>query len=332
MAFSSPIYISSSDEEDNTKIDATTTIKQQEQHDSRAKRRHVLKQPLSFANLAADQEASAVSPGKSRRKSVSGLGSVEDHGGSSMRSISLPQLIVNGIINQSFKPRIVTNYVAAVGYAEITQHQPQLDQPVPPSTTNSHPLKRKSTNEVEIVSKCSKIIDPATSPSRASAGVAVTSSPKSLSRPTTADFATTDSGSDRTYHSPPKAAPRSVPAIISAAKPRNKPLTSYLLADFASQLQYQFDFAAFAEKHDRTVPELLDIFSALVSTPILEFSAKGHGRIQEARAKVKAHMAAINAAFYPSRLPAKQRKGHLGTAMKHPHDLGVHDDGPARSE
>lgn len=222
-------------------------------------------------------------------------------------------------------------YLAAVGHAEITEQQPRIDQPVPPSTTNNHPLKRKSTNEVEIISKRSKIKDPATSPSRASAGATVKSSPKSLSRPTTAAFPTTDSKSDRTYHSPPKAAPRSVPAIISAAKPRSKPLTSYLLADFASQLQHQFDFAAFAAKHDRTIPELLDIFSALVSTPILEFSAKGHGRIQEARAKVKAHMAAINAAFYPSRLPAKQRKELLGTAVKHPHDLGVHDEGPARS-
>lgn len=103
MAFPPSIYISS-DEEDSTKINATATIKQQEQHDSRAKRCRVLKQPLHFAKQAADQEAPAVSPEKSRRKSVSGSGSVEDHGGSSMRSLSLPPLIVNGIIFQSSKP------------------------------------------------------------------------------------------------------------------------------------------------------------------------------------------------------------------------------------
>lgn len=247
-----------------------------------------------------------------------------------MRSSSLPQLIVNGIMNQAFKPRMVTDHTAAISHAEITRHQLHLDQPVPPSTTNSHSSKRKSTNEVEILSKRSKVINPATNPSRASTGLAVTSSPKSLSRPTMADFSSTNSGSDRTYHPLPKPIPRSVPPA-TAAKPRNKPLTSYLLADFASQLQYQFDFAAFAEKHDRTVPELLDLFSALVATPILEYSAKGHGRIQEARAKVKAHMAAVNATFYPHRLPAKQRKGLLGTAVKHAHDLSVHDDGPGRS-
>lgn len=328
MAFSSPIYISSDDEEDTTKINATTTVNQPVQCDGRAKRLQVLEQPLSFANIAADQEAPAVNLGKSRRKSVSALSSVGDHRGSIMRSLSLPQLIVNGIMTQSFKPIIVTDYVVAVGHTEIIRHQPQLDQPVPPSTTNSHPLKRKSTNEVEILNKRCKVIDPAASTSRAT--TAVTTSPISLFQPKMADFSSTDSGSDRIYHPLPKAAPRSVPPA-PAAKPRNKPLTSYLLADFASQLQYQFDFATFAEKHDRTVPELLDLFSALVSTPILEFSARGHGRIQEARAKVKAHMAAVNAAFYPSRLPAKQRKGLLGTAVKHAHDLGVHDEGPARS-
>ncbi len=141
----------------------------------------------------------------------------------------------------------------------------------------------------------------------------------------------TDSGSDPSHYPPPKATPTSVPAA-PVSKPRNKPLTGYLLIDLANELHLQFDIAGFAEKHDTTVEEILDIFSALVSMPIVEFAARGHDRIKEARAKVKEHKAAIDAAFYPSKLPQKKRKGPLGTAVRDVENLGVHDDGPTRWE
>ena len=90
------------------------------------------------------------------------------------------------------------------------------------------------------------------------------------------------SGSTSTSTSTPSATP-------SSQKAPRQAWTSAMYADLAQQAEDSFPFAAFAQKYSKSPREVREIFSAIITSPILRHSAQGldkvRGRVGQQRVR-----------------------------------------------
>ena len=68
-------------------------------------------------------------------------------------------------------------------------------------------------------------------------------------------------------------------------KPRSKPWTCKMLADLSALIQKSVPWGEFAEKNGKTLADVLDTYSVVVSMPLLDFAERGQARIAQKKFK-----------------------------------------------
>lgn len=73
----------------------------------------------------------------------------------------------------------------------------------------------------------------------------------------------------------------SVPKAKQSRKPRSKAWTSRMLAELGTLIQASVPWAEFAEKNGKTLEDVLETYSIVVSMPLLVFAERGEKRIAQ---------------------------------------------------
>ena len=68
-------------------------------------------------------------------------------------------------------------------------------------------------------------------------------------------------------------------------KPRSKPWTCKMLADLSALIQKSVPWGEFAEKNGKTLADVLETYSVVVSMPLLDFAERGQARIAQKKFK-----------------------------------------------
>lgn len=77
----------------------------------------------------------------------------------------------------------------------------------------------------------------------------------------------------------------SVPKAKQSRKPRSKAWTSRMLAELGTLIQKSVPWGEFAEKNGKTLEDVLETYSIVVSMPLLEFAERGEKRIAQKKFK-----------------------------------------------
>lgn len=73
----------------------------------------------------------------------------------------------------------------------------------------------------------------------------------------------------------------SPPKAKQARKPRNKPWTCKMLADLSALIQKSVPWGEFAEQNGKTLADVMETYSVVVSMPLLDFADRGQKRIAQ---------------------------------------------------
>ncbi len=77
----------------------------------------------------------------------------------------------------------------------------------------------------------------------------------------------------------------SVPKSKQSRKPRSKAWTSKMLAELGTLIQKSVPWGEFAEKNGKTLADVLETYSIVVSMPLLDFAERGEKRIAQKKFK-----------------------------------------------
>ena len=359
MAFSSPIIANPSNEDEDVQfISASTRV----QREARAKAGVILQQPLSHVEVAEDQGAAVAQPEKPRSKSTDSLTQTNDHDLDMKRSSSVPLITSRGTTKQFSKFSDIANHIIGLDQSKINDHQPRLgpsnqpsvgifpalertsntnmasapqpqfdEQSPQPSTVNNLPQKRKSGGKDDSARKCSKVATSANTFSNAATEKVIVYDLTASSHSSTASESSDDFRSDPNYHPSDEESTKSIPKWIQMQR-AGLPLKPHIFADLANQLQYSFDFGTFAEKYKMPVSDILDIFSAVVLTPCLDFNENGRKTMPELWKKIKENLPAMERAIETIDGPQKKKltTGLLGKAVRNAHEMGHRSDAPSK--
>ena len=352
MVPSSPIIDASYDEDEDVQVISATTSSQNDQREVQAKAGVASEQPLSHEEVTEDQRAAMAKLEEPRAKFADSLTHIKDHDLDTKRSSSVPQPTTRGTRKQFLEPSRIVNHVTAsdrpetndlesslgspdppslivrlalkrTGNAVASITQPKMGQHNPqPSMVNDLPQKRKSGGDDGSTRKRSKAANSTNTASNTTSKKVVAYDSESSSCSSTTSESSSGYQSDPTYHPPDEEPQKPVPKWIQMRR-AGLPLKLHIFADLANQLWHSFDFTSFAEQYNMPVADIMDIFSAVVLMPCIDFNQDGRKTMPELWKKITENLPAMERAIQTIDGPEKKKSttDRLVAAIRKSHEM-----------